>query len=107
MVGFPDFFAILPMHIIKEGRIVRWMADRSSKDPKHLIGPINRFGLKIAFPTPDLGQALCLSQPALTYSKLFLEQLAVSQVNTGTDEAGELASVVEGDAAVEKPAIFT
>src|SRR3979490_359727 len=98
MVGFPDFFAILPMHIIKEGRKVRWMADRSSKDPKHLIGPVNCLGLKIAFPTPNLGQALCFSQPTLTYSKLFLDQLALSQVDTGTDEAGALASVVEGDA---------
>jgi hypothetical protein len=65
-VGFLDSCAVLRVDIAEKARKAPRQFFRHSKDPKNLLGPMDRVGFNVAFPTPDLGETLRLGEPELT-----------------------------------------
>ncbi len=72
LIGGRNQSPVLGVDLFQERGKVRRYADGHSENPKHLIRPVNRGGLKVPFPTPDLRQALGFDEALLACAQLLL-----------------------------------
>src|SRR5580693_6178347 len=73
-VDLQDLFPIFRVDTTQKSLKVRCSAIRQPKNPKHLLGPVDRVTFYVPFPTPDLGEMLRLHEPGLASPQPLFDQ---------------------------------